>query len=135
MAEKRRDIVNWNIKKELKKQGKTQSWLSTKTGIDRPILSNNLNRSAETINFGFLEKIAKALDVDVTYLLGYNDKNETGHKTYKDLVQIVSKDLSPYERMRDAMIVDAVQGLDAHLADISNALEKQNLLLDLLLKR
>lgn len=135
MAKRRRDIVNENIKNELRKQGKNQAWLSAKLGLDRSIVTNCLNRSAKVIDFDFLEKVAEALDVDITYLLGYKDKNETGHQTYKDLVQIVSKDLSPYERMRDAMIVDAVQGLDAHLADISNALEKQNFLLDLLLKR
>lgn len=134
MAKRRRDIVNENIKNELRKQGKNQAWLSAKLGLDRSIVTNCLNRSAKVIDFDFLEKVAEALNVDVTYLLGYKDKQETGHQTYKDLVQIVSKDLSPYERMRDAMIVNAVQGIDEHLANITNAIYTQNRLLDLLIK-
>ena len=134
MAKRRRDIVNENIKIELKKQGKNQVWLSSKTGIDRTIIANNLNRSSKTVDCDFVEKVAEALNVDATYLLGYKDKQEAGHQTYKDLVQIVSKDLSPYERMRDAMIVNAVQGIDEHLANITNAIYTQNRLLDLLIK-
>lgn len=134
MAKRRRDIVNENIKNELKRQGKSHSWLSAKLGLDRSIVTNCLNRSAKVIDFDFLEKVAEVLNVDVTYLLGFKNEEDYGHQTYKDLVKIVSKDLSPYERMRDAMIVNALQGIDEHLTSITDAIYTQSRMLELLIK-
>lgn len=133
----RREMINQNIKRELKRQGRGYAWLESKIGVGRGCVNNILNSKSNTVNLNFLEKTAEALDVDVTELLGYKEEEErkSGRQTYKDLVDIVTEDLSPYGRVRDAMIVDAVQGIDEHLANITNAIERHNILIDLLLKR
>jgi transcriptional regulator with XRE-family HTH domain len=60
------------ISKLLKKQGKTQTWLSEKTGIPRANINRYATGSIKYPNANTLEIIAKALDVDVDDMAEFN---------------------------------------------------------------
>jgi len=60
------------ISKILKKQGKTQTWLSEKTGIPRANINRYATGSIKYPNANTLEIIAKALGVDVEDMAEFN---------------------------------------------------------------
>jgi len=64
------------ISKLLKKQGKTQTWLSEKTGIPRANINRYATGSIKYPNANTLEIIAKALDVDVDDMAEFNSHQE-----------------------------------------------------------
>jgi DNA-binding Xre family transcriptional regulator len=54
-----------NIEQVLKNQNKTMYWLSKETGIAYPTIHNIVKGKTEKIEFGTMEKIAKALDASL----------------------------------------------------------------------
>jgi DNA-binding Xre family transcriptional regulator len=75
--EPEKKVKNYSgIKKLLEKRGKTQTWLSEKTGIPRANINRYATGSIKYPNANTLEIIAKALDVDVDDMAEFNSHQE-----------------------------------------------------------
>ena len=64
------------LKETLEKQGKSQYWLSKKTGIAQSTLSNLCANKTSKIDFLVLQKICNALDCDITDIISVKESDD-----------------------------------------------------------
>lgn len=103
------------LKKALAINNMTQTELSNKTKIDKSLISNYLsgNYKAKQDN---LSRIAKALDVSETWLMGYdvdlNGKNKTNSNDISEIDNLLfskAKELSDEDKIVVMNVIDSIK--------------------------
>ena len=64
------------LKETIEKHGKSQYWLSKKTGIAQSTLSNLCANKTSKIDFLVLQKICNALDCDITDIISVKESDD-----------------------------------------------------------